>query len=81
MFGSHVSALTIAKLVAGNFGIILCTLGFGYPIVLQRNLRFFTENVLASGTPDPASIHQSDRPVPSMGEGMFQQLDGGGGFL
>jgi len=80
-FGSHVAARDVFVLIGGNFLILLATLGLGYPIIIQRNVRFFTGNLLASGTPDPATLRQSDRPVPSLGEGMFQQLDAGAGFL
>jgi len=80
-FGSAVKARAVFMLVAGNFLILVFTLGLGYPFIIQRNMRFFTFNLLASGGPDVATLRQSDRPVPTLGEGMFQQLDGGAGFL
>jgi uncharacterized membrane protein YjgN (DUF898 family) len=80
-FGSAVAARDLFVLIGGNFLILIPTLGLGYPIVIQRNARFFTGNLLASSTPDPATLRQSDRPVPTLGEGMFQQLDAGAGFL
>jgi uncharacterized membrane protein YjgN (DUF898 family) len=80
-FGSAVQAKAVFMLIAGNFLILVFTLGLGYPFVIQRNVRFFTVNLLASGGPDVATLRQSDRPVPTLGEGMFQQLDGGAGFL
>ena len=80
-FGTAVAARDVFVLIGGNFLILLATLGLGYPIVIQRNVRFFTGNLLASSTPDPATLRQSDRPVPTLGEGMFQQLDAGAGFL
>jgi uncharacterized membrane protein YjgN (DUF898 family) len=80
-FGTAVSAPVILSLTVGNFFILLCTLGLGYPIVIQRNVRFITGNLLADGSLDAATLRQSDRPAPTFGEGMFQQLDSGGGFL
>jgi uncharacterized membrane protein YjgN (DUF898 family) len=80
-FGSAVKAKDIFLLVGGNFLILVFTLGLGYPFLIQRNVRFFTTNLLSTGGPDAATLRQSDRPVPTFGEGMFQQLDGGAGFL
>jgi len=80
-FGSNVVGLDVFRLIAGNLVILLVTLGFGYPILIHRNLRFITGNVLATGAPNPATLHQTVREAPTFGEGMFQQLDGGGGFL
>jgi uncharacterized membrane protein YjgN (DUF898 family) len=80
-FGSTVRAKAVFMLIAGNFLILVFTLGLGYPFLIQRNVRFFTVNLLATGGPDTATLRQSDRPVPTLGEGMFQQLDGGAGFL
>ena len=80
-FGSRVAARDVFFLAAGNLLIVLFTLGLGYPFVIQRNVRFFTGNLLSSGTPDATTLHQSDKPAPTFGEGMFQQLDAGAGFL
>lgn len=80
-FGSTVRAADIFKLFAGNMLILLFTLGLGYPVVLQRNVRFYADNILTDGVPDAGSLHQTTQRAPTLGEGLFQQLDSGGGFL
>jgi uncharacterized membrane protein YjgN (DUF898 family) len=65
-------------LVIGNILIATFTLGFGYPIVMHRNARFLASTLWADGGLHPASLAQSTAGTPRFGEGMFQQLDGGG---
>lgn len=79
-FGSDVTALDVLTLILGNIAILLFTLGFGLPIITQRNLRFTTAHLLASGDIDPGGILQSEQPVSRYGEGMFQALDAGAGI-
>ena len=79
--GSDVRALDVLALVAGNFAILVCTLGLGAPVMVHRNLRFTARHLLVTGVLDSAAIRQSDRVVSGMGEGMFQQLDAGAGLV
>jgi uncharacterized membrane protein YjgN (DUF898 family) len=79
-FGSEVTAMTVLKLILGNALILIFTLGFGIPIVTHRNVRYFTQNLLASGTIDLAALGQNQQPVSRFGEGMFQALDAGAGI-
>jgi uncharacterized membrane protein YjgN (DUF898 family) len=65
-------------LIIGNILIATFTLGLGYPIVMHRNARFLASTLWADGGLHPASLAQSTAGTPRFGEGMFQQLDGGG---
>jgi uncharacterized membrane protein YjgN (DUF898 family) len=79
-FSSQVTAGIVLRLIVGNALILLCTLGLGMPIVIHRNMRYFTTNLLADGVLDLDTLHQSQQPVSSFGEGMFQVLDAGAGI-
>ena len=79
-FGSDVTAAGVLGLIVGNLVILLLTLGFGLPIIIQRNMRFTTSHLLATGSIDLASLLQSEQPVSRYGEGMFQALDAGAGI-
>jgi uncharacterized membrane protein YjgN (DUF898 family) len=79
-FGSQVTAGTVLRLIVGNALILIVTLGLGMPIVVHRNMQYFTANLLASGTLDLDTLHQSAQPVSRFGEGMFQVLDAGAGI-
>ncbi|HKM64417.1 MAG TPA: YjgN family protein [Acidisphaera sp.] len=75
------TALGLLWLVVGNLLITVFTLGFGYPFALQRYARYVTGNLCATGSLDPATLSQSEQRAPRFGEGMFQQLDAGGGIF
>ena len=79
-FSSAVSAVAVLSLVLGNALILLLTLGLGLPIVTHRIVRFFTNNLLATGTLDLATLKQSPQTTSRFGEGMFQVLDAGAGI-
>jgi uncharacterized membrane protein YjgN (DUF898 family) len=79
-FASGVSARDVLKLRLGNVLILLATFGLGLPVVIHRNARFFTANLLATGTLDTSALMQNKQRVSRFGEGMFQALDGGTGF-
>jgi hypothetical protein len=53
------------------------TLGFGYPIVLQRIWRFGAANFLIHGQLDGTVIEQSRLLPPRLGEGWLEVLDPG----
>ncbi len=80
-FGSAVTGWDIVRLMLGNILIIVITLGLGLPIVIHRNARFFTTNLLASGALDTTRLLQSEQPISRYGEGMFQALDAGTGMM
>jgi uncharacterized membrane protein YjgN (DUF898 family) len=65
-------------LIGGNLLIAVLTLGLGYPFILQRNLRFMTNNLFVQGIVEPSQLKQSVLREPSMGEGMLNLLDHGG---
>ena len=79
-FASAVSGLDIVKLLVGNALIVLLTLGLGLPLVIHRNARFFTTNLLATGTIDAGALLQGEGRASRYGEGMFQVLDAGTGI-
>ena len=79
-FGSDVTAAGVLGLVLGNVVILIVTLGFGMPIIIQRNMRFSTAHLLATGSIDLGRLLQSEQPVSRYGEGMFQALDAGTGI-
>jgi uncharacterized membrane protein YjgN (DUF898 family) len=79
-FSSKVTAGIVLRLIVGNALILLCTLGLGMPIVIHRNMRYFTTNLLAAGALDFDTLRQSEQPVSRFGEGMFQVLDAGAGI-
>jgi uncharacterized membrane protein YjgN (DUF898 family) len=79
-FSSAVTTGTVIRLIAGNALLLIVTLGFGMPIVTQRNVRYFTSNLLATGSLDLATLGQNEQRVSRFGEGMFQALDAGAGI-
>ena len=79
-FGSDVTAMAVLKLILGNIAILVFTLGFGVPIIIQRNMRFTTAHLLAGGELDLGSLLQTEQPVSRYGEGMFEALDAGAGI-
>ncbi|SPB13101.1 Inner membrane protein YjgN [Caballeronia novacaledonica] len=77
-FGSRVTTASLMKLILGNLLLIICTLGFGFPLALQRSLRFTADNLVVTGKIDLDSLHQSTLPKPETGEGMLSVLEPGG---
>ena len=76
-FESTVTAGRLAGLIIGNLLLMVVTLGFGYPIVLQRIWRFGAANFLIHGQLDGAVIEQSRLLPPRLGEGWLEVLDPG----
>lgn len=79
-FSSTLTGLGLLGLMLGNALILLFTLGFGLPVVLQRNMRFLARNLWVSGVLDLPALVQGTAQEPRLAEGMFQVLDGGGAF-
>jgi uncharacterized membrane protein YjgN (DUF898 family) len=77
-FASTATGGALASLLIGNGLILLLTLGFGYPIALQRKARFVANTLRASGTLDAAVLTQSTQWVPTTGEGWFQLFNHSG---
>jgi uncharacterized membrane protein YjgN (DUF898 family) len=75
---STISVSGWIKLMGGNFLLLIVTLGLGYPLALQRSLRYLSDNLHAQGYVDPAALNQSTLREPTMGEGMLNLLDHGG---
>ena len=76
-FESTVTAGRLAGLYIGNLLLMVVTLGFGYPIVLQRIWRFGAANFLIHGQLDGTVIEQSRLLPPRLGEGWLEVLDPG----
>ena len=76
-FESTMTARGLAGLFIGNLLLMVVTLGFGYPIVLQRIWRFGAANFLIHGQLDGAVIEQSRLLPPRLGEGWLEVLDPG----
>ena len=77
-FSSTMSGTGLLGLVVGNLLILLFTLGLGFPVVLHRNATFLARTLWVSGSLDLVALTQSTTGAARFGEGMFQQLDGGG---
>ena len=76
-FESTVTAGGLVGLMIGNLLLMVVTLGFGYPIVLQRIWRFGAANFLVHGRLDGTVIEQSRLLAPRLGEGWLEVLDPG----
>ena len=76
-FESTVTAGGLVGLMIGNLLLMVVTLGFGYPIVLQRIWRFGAANFLVHGRLDGTVIEQSRLLPPRLGEGWLEVLDPG----
>jgi uncharacterized membrane protein YjgN (DUF898 family) len=76
-FGSSASGGQIAWLVASNFLLILFTLYFAYPVVVQRTIRFVTRHCLVYGTLDVERLRQTTLVKSKTGEGLLEVFDPG----
>ena len=77
-FSSTITGRGLLGLLLGNALILLFTLGLGFPVALQRNMRFLARNLWVSGALDLPALGQGTGQEPRMAEGLFQVLDGGG---
>lgn len=80
-FSSQITGMAVLRFTLGNLAILVFTLGIGIPVVIHRNLRFMAKNFLGTGTPDFASLQQSDQKPSGFGEGISPVLDGGLGIV
>jgi uncharacterized membrane protein YjgN (DUF898 family) len=74
------SAATTGGLIGlwlGNAAIYIVTLGFGFPILIQRTMRFIVRNLEIEGELDGAALTQSTLARPRFGEGLLEAFDPG----
>lgn len=76
-FESRLTGVALFRLMAGNLAITILTLGFGYPLALQRSLRVAAATLFVQGEIDPDTLHQNGERAPATGEGALNLLDGG----
>jgi uncharacterized membrane protein YjgN (DUF898 family) len=76
-FASHARTGGLIGLWLGNVVIFIVTLGFGYPILIQRTLRFIVKNLEIQGELDGARLTQSTIARPRFGEGLLEAFDPG----
>ncbi len=67
--GSHTGA-NMLGLLAGNLLLFVLTLGFGMPIIIQRSMRYFADNIAIIGDIETAGIYQSNEELGKSGEGI-----------
>jgi len=77
-FGSRVTGTALLGLVSGNLLIVVVTLGLGYPLALQRAMRFLARTLTVQGSIDPSMLGQNKQDGPGTGEGMLNLFDHGG---
>lgn len=80
-FESRLTGVVLFRLVFGNLAITILTLGFGYPLALQRSLRVIAASLFVQGEIDADTLHQNGERVPATGEGALNLLDGGAAAL
>lgn len=71
------STWSLARLVAGNYMILLASLGLGYPFAQLRNFRYLAARLSAAGSIDFEAIKQSADAMPRFGEGLADAFDVG----
>jgi uncharacterized membrane protein YjgN (DUF898 family) len=76
-FSSTLTGRGLLWLSVVNAAVLLVTLGLGFPVVLQRTMRFLAHNLWVSGALDLPALEQGTAPEPRLAEGLFQLLDGG----
>jgi uncharacterized membrane protein YjgN (DUF898 family) len=76
-FASLAGTGALIGLWLGNAVIYIVTLGFGYPILIQRTLRFIVRNLEIQGELDGAALSQSTIARPRFGEGLLEAFDPG----
>lgn len=76
-FQSDASAGRLIGLWVGNAVIYIVTLTFGYPILIQRTLRFIERNLVIQGELDGTRLTQSTIARPRFGEGLLEAFDPG----
>ena len=67
-------------LILVNLVIIVFTLGLGFPICLQRTVRFLVENLSIDGSPEALEMLQSRQESNSTGDALDDIAGDGGGM-
>jgi uncharacterized membrane protein YjgN (DUF898 family) len=78
--GSFAGQVTTGRMfgyIFVNALIMILTLGFGFPWVLHRIMKFIATNIEIRGSFDTATIQQNQMPMPKRGEGLLDMLDPG----
>jgi uncharacterized membrane protein YjgN (DUF898 family) len=76
-FRSAMSAWDYFRFWIGNILIMVVTLGFGFPVVVNRGLRFFANRLEIIGEIDVDRLKQNTMPKPKTGEGLLETFDAG----
>jgi uncharacterized membrane protein YjgN (DUF898 family) len=69
-FNGSITGPNMLGLVAGNLLLLILTLGFGIPIIIQRNMRYFADNIAIVGDIKTSGIYQSSEVLGKSGEGI-----------
>jgi len=76
-----VTGWRLCKFHLGNWFILIFTLGLGRPIVFNRRMKFFANNVLVVGDIEKSNIFQNQSDLPTTGEGFVSLFDLDIGFF
>lgn len=76
-FGFSASTKDWFKLILGDVGLVLVTLGIGWIFLSYRHWKFFITHLEAYGVIDPDALMQSDTPMAKHGEGLLDAFDMG----
>jgi uncharacterized membrane protein YjgN (DUF898 family) len=74
-FRLKATASSLIGLWIGNVAIFIFTIGIGWPLILQRRLRYFCDRLSVEGAVDIGSIRQSKEPIGKRGEGLADAFD------
>ena len=76
-FGFSASTKDWFRLILGDAGLVLVTLGIGWIFLSYRHWKFFITHLEAYGVIDPEILMQSDTPMARHGEGLLDAFDMG----
>jgi len=80
-FMCTVGAMDIVKHRSMNLIILICTLGFGFPFIVQRNMKFFMRHNIIMGDLESFEATQAKDQGITTGEGLEGMLDLDTGFF
>jgi len=76
-FGFSATTKDWFRLILGDVGLVLVTLGVGWIFLSYRHWKFFITYLEAYGVIDPDALMQSDTPMAKHGEGLLDAFDMG----
>lgn len=76
-FGFSATTRDWFRLILGDVGLVLVTLGVGWIFLSYRHWKFFITYLEAYGVIDPDALMQSDTPMAKHGEGLLDAFDMG----